>query len=222
MSETTTLIETSELSNDPIEGVEQVYKDVGQVLRPGTYHVVLQNPAGITFKSGRNKKGKPFTNLRNLSFQVVAGKTPDEVEGIQTGMTLRFQNSWIETIVRCILNEDALDEGLAPVSEAAQAVFLNQISTDETPFKIKVDWEAFNTELYNSELIRLAQTQDRSDPLEMAKQLATDDQTDEAGATATVAKSYTDFPTNAKTGALIAFKDGVRARPFIKHYFLAE
>ncbi len=67
---------------------------------------------------------------------------------------------------------------------------------------------------------------DREDPVEMAKQVANQQQKDEASAAATLASTYSDFPRNEKTGQYIgsiktAAGDEIRAQANVVRYFLA-
>ncbi len=221
------MIETKDLSSEVIPGQQEVFQNYGSVLPAGVYFVTLGDTTHIKFKSGRNKKGHPFTKLSGLTFRVVGDKNNEETEGCPVGATLRFQNSWIETIVNAIhtKTEIAESDGM-PLSETAQAAFLDQIATDKIPFKVKVDWKAFDTDTYNLILVELADTQDRDDPVKMAREVSTQEQRDEASAAATLASTYSDFPRNEKTGEYIGSiktADGneIRARADVVRYFLA-
>lgn len=222
------MIDTKDLSDEVIPGQQEVFANYGSVLPAGVYFVTLGDTTHVKLSSGSNKKGKPFTKLSGLTFRVVGDKNNEESEGTPVGATLRFQDSWIETIVNAVHTKTEIAESDdMPVSETAQAAFLDRIAKDKIAFKVKVDWKAFDTATYNALLVELADTQDREDPVKMAKEVSTQAQRDEAAAAATLATTYSDFPRNEKTGEYIgtiktAAGDEIRAQANVIRYFLAS
>ena len=220
------MIDTKDLSSEVIPGQQEVFANYGSVLPAGVYFVTMGDTTHIKMTSGRNKKGHPFTKLSGLTLRVVGDKNNEESKGTPIGQTLRFQDSWIETIVNCIYTKTQIAESDGmPLSETAQAAFLDQLATDKTPFKVKVDWKAFDTDTYNAILVDVTKTEDRDDPVKMAKEVSTQAQRDEAAAAATLARTYSDFPRNAKGVYIGSIKtaDGseVRAQANVVRYFLA-
>lgn len=220
-------IDKSDLTDELIPGIDEVYANYGSVLPAGVYTVNLGDTTHVKLTPGRNKKGHPYTKLAGLTFRVVGDKDGN-TEGAPVGATLRFQQSWIETIVNAVLTKTQIAEGtLVPRSTNAQADFLDTLAEKKVPFKVKVDWTAFDTAAYNSKLIELAETEDRQDPLAMAKQIADPAMKDEASEIATLAETYSDFPLNEETGeyvGAIELADGsqIRARAEVVRFFLAD
>ena len=168
------MIDTKDLSDEVIPGQQEVFANYGSVLPAGVYFVTLGDTTHIKLSPGRNKKDAPFTKLSGLTLRVVGDKNNEETEGTPIGRSLYFQDSWIETIVNAVYTKSVIaeSEGM-PLSETAQAKFLNTIADKEIAFKVKVDWKAFDTEKYNSLLVKFGKTADRDDPVEMAKQVTT-------------------------------------------------
>ncbi len=219
------MIGREELTDEVIPGIDQVYKDYGSVLPAAVYTVSLSDTTHIKYGPGVNKKGKPFTKLSGLTLRV-EGDRNGGVEGVPVGRTLPFQQAWMDEIVNTIYSKTELAAGAdVPRTTNAQAEFLETIAESGKTFKVKVDWSAFDSELYNSVLVELAETEDREDPIEAAKELATGKMKDEASNRATLAKTYADFPLNEKTGeriGVITTADGeIRARAEVVRYFLA-
>ncbi len=223
------MIDKSNLSDDPIAGIEEVYQTYGSVLKAGVFTFNLGDTTHLKLNHGKNPKGKPYTRLSGMTLRVVGDKTGN-TEGAPVGATLRFQQAWIEQIVNAVYNKAQIAAGDAPTSEKGQATFLDTVAEDKVCFKAKVDWNAFDVIAYNALLIELAETEDREDPLAMAKQMADQSQKDEASLAATLAESYTDFPQDANGNRLpfITVDEGeetertVRAQAKVVRYFLAE
>lgn len=225
------MIDKKDLTDEVIPGLEEVYANYGSVLPAGVYTVNLGDTTHITLTAGRNKKGKPYTALQGLTFRVVGDKD-GKTEGCPVGATLRFQKSWIETLVNAKLTKTqiATGEGV-PLTQIAQAEFLDALAEDKTDFKVKVDWKAFDTAAYNARLVELTESQERQDPIAFAKQSANPEQKNEASAIATLAETYSDFPLNEETGQYIGSitidKDTddervIRAQANVVRFFLAE
>lgn len=223
------MIDTSKLSDEVIPGLQEVYANYGQVLPAGVYRVTLGDTTHIKFYRGTNAKGKPYTSVNGMTFKV-AGDRNGNTDGVPVGATLRFQKAWIENIVNAVFTKSQIASGEGiPVSERAQGDFLNTLAENATQFTVKVDWDAFDTFAYNEVLVALTKTKDREDPIAMARQLASDDQTDEASAAATLAETYADFPLNeeADDGSRLSFivtedEREVRAQANVIRYFLAQ
>ncbi len=220
------MIDKSELSDEEIPGQQEVFQSYGSVLRAGVYQVTLGDTTHVKLGPGVNKKGRPFTKLSGLTYRVV-GDGDGEIEGVPVGTTLRFQQSWIETLVNAVFNKAQIAEGVGPITPVAQADFLDKLAADGTTFKVKVDWKAFDTFTYNRILVELTDSEDREDPIEAAKGAANAEMKAEASAAATLAKTYSDFPLNEKTGErqqFIKTSDGeeIRAQAEVVRYFLAS
>lgn len=221
------MIDKKDLTDEVIPGLEEVFANYGSVLPAGVYTVNLGDTTHVKLTSGRNKKGKPYTSLQGLTFRVVGDKNGD-TENCPVGATLRFQKSWIETLVNAVFDKAqiASGEGL-PLTQVAQAEFLDALAEEKTNFKVKVDWKAFDTSAYNAKLVELTESGDRQDPVAFAKQSANPAQKDEASAIATLAETYSDFPLNEKTGQYIGSittesGDIIRAQANVVRFFLAE
>ncbi len=218
------MIDTTELSDVQIPGVQEVYQDYGTVLRAGVYQVTLSDTTHVKLVPGVNKKGKPFTKLSGLTYRVVADGDGNE-DSVSVGRVLPYQQSWIETLVNGVLNKTQIADGQGPQTEKAQAGFLDTIAADGLRFKVKVDWKAFDTEVYNALLVELTDSEDREDPIEAAKGSATKAMKAEAAKAATLAETYSDFPLNEKTGERIGViktaTGEVRAKAEVVRYFLA-
>ncbi len=221
------MIDKKDLTDEVIPGLEEVYQNYGSVLPAGVYTVNLGDTTHIKLTAGRNKKGKPFTSLQGMTFRVVGDKT-GATENCPVGATLRFQKSWIETIVNAVFDKATIASGKGvPLTSKAQAEFLDKLATDKTDFKVKVDWKAFDTAAYNRKLVELTESGERQDPIAFAKQSANPDQKNEASAAATLAETYSDFPLNEKTGQYIGSittesGDVIRAQANVVRFFLAE
>ncbi len=221
------MIDKKDLTDELIPGIEEVYQNYGSVLPAGVYTVNLSDTTHVTMTSGRNKKGKPYTALQGLTFRVVGDKN-GATEDCPVGATLRFQKSWIETLVNGVLNKAQIASGEGvPLTQIAQAEFLDKLADDKTAFKVKVDWKAFDTAAYNRKLVELTESGDRQDPVAFAKQSANPAQKNEASAAATLAETYSDFPLNEKTNEYIGSittesGDVIRAQANVVRFFLAE
>ena len=221
------MIDKKDLTDEVIPGIEEVYQNYGSVLPAGVYTVNLDDTTHIKLTPGRNKKGRPFTSLQGLTFRVVGDKD-GATDDVPVGATLRFQKSWIETLVNAIFDKAQIAEGKGvPLTQIAQADFLDKLAADKTDFKVKVDWKAFDTETYNRVLVELTESGSRQDPVKFAKQAANQAQKDEASAAATLAETYSDFPLDEKTGKYISSitnkaGDKIRAQANVVRFFLAE
>lgn len=224
------MIDKKDLTDEVIPGLDEVYQNYGSVLPAGVYTVNLGDTTHVKLTSGRNKKGRPYTALSGLTFRVVGDKDGN-TEGVPVGSTLRFQKSWIETIVNAVFDKAQIASGKGvPLTQVAQADFLDTLAEDKTDFKVKVDWTAFDTATYNRVLVELAETGDRQDPVAMAKQAANPAQKAEASEAATLAETYSDFPFNEETGKYIGqieVEEGddirvIRAQANVVRFFLAE
>ena len=220
------MIDKTDLTDELIPGIDEVYQNYGSVLPAGIYTVALSDTTHVKLTPGVNKKGRPFTALGGLTYRVVGDKDGSE-ENCPVGTTLRFQKSWIETIVNAVLTKSEIAEGdNVPRTTKAQADFLDALAENGTTFKVKVDWTAFDVSKYNSVLVELAETEDREDPVEAAREMADSIMRTEASQRATLAKTYSDFPLNEKDGSRFGFistPDGdVRAQANVVRYFLAE
>ncbi len=149
-------------------------------------------------------------------------------DGVPVGSILRFQKTWIETLVNAIFSKTEIAEGAdVPRTTKAQAAFIDALAEEGTTFKVKVDWTAFDVDKYNDVLVELAETEDREDPIEAAREMASSQMRTEASNRATLAKTYSDFPLSpADDGTRLGFitTDGgdVRAQANVVRYFLAE
>ncbi len=222
------MIDTTDLTDEIIPGIDEVYKNYGTVLPAGVYTVAVSDTAHVKLTPGVNKKGRPFTALGGLTYRVVGDRNGNE-ENCPVGSILRFQKSWIETIVNAIFTKTEIADGAdVPRTTKAQALFLDTLAEKGTTFKVKVDWTAFDTAKYNNILVELAETEDRDDPIEAAKEMADGKMKAEASNRATLAKTYSDFPLDkaADDGTrlgVITTPDGeVRAQANVVRYFLAE
>jgi hypothetical protein len=221
------MIDTSNLSDEVIPGILEVYQNYGSVLPAGVYTVALSDTTHVKMTPGVNKKGRPFTALGGLTFRVTGDGDGNE-EGIPVGSILRFQKSWIETIVNAVFTKPQIASGEGvPISQKAQALFLDELAEKGTTFKVKVDWTAFDVAKYNEILVELAETEDREDPIEAARQMADSEMRAEASKAATLAETYSDFPLNENDGTRfgeIKTKGGntIRAQANVVRYFLAE
>lgn len=221
------MIDKKDLTDEVIPGLEEVYRNYGSVLPAGVYTVNLDDTTHIKLSPGRNKTGKPFTSLQGLTFRVVGDKD-GKTEDCPVGALLRFQKSWIETIVNAVFDKEKIASGEGvPMTQIAQADFLDNLAEKKIDFKVKVDWKAFDTATYNRVLVKLTESGSRQDPAKFAKQAANQAQRDEASAAATLAETYSDFPLNEKTGqylSTIKTKDGtpIRAQANVVRFFLAE
>ncbi len=219
------MIGREELTDEIIPGIDEAYTEYASTLPAGVYTVTLGDTTHIKYGPGINKKGKPFTKLSGLTLRVVGDRNGSE-ENCPVGRTLPFQQAWMDEIVNTIFSKSELAAGAdVPRSTNAQAEFLETLAESGKTFKVKVDWSAFDSEKYSAILVELAETADREDPVQAAKELATAKMKDEASNRATLAKTYADFPLNEKTGeriGVIATADGeVRARAEVVRYFLA-
>lgn len=220
------MIDLTDLTDEIIPGIDEVYKNYGSVLPAGVYTVAVADTAHVKLTPGVNKKGRPYTALGGLTYRVVGDKDGNE-ENCPVGSILRFQKSWIETIVNAIYSKTEIADGAdVPRTTKAQAQFLDTLAEEGTTFKVKVDWTAFDVDKYNSVLVELAETEDREDPIEAAKEMASSIMRTEASNRATLAKTYSDFPLNEKDGTRFGFittPDGeIRAQANVVRYFLAE
>ena len=220
------MIDTTDLTDEVIEGIDEVYKNYGTVLPAGVYTVAFSDTTHIKLSPGVNKKGKPFTRLSGLTLRVVGDRDGNVEDCNDVGRILRYQKSWMDTIVNSIFTKAELAAGAeVPRTTKAQAKFLDTLATEGTPLTVKVDWKAFDTPKFNTLLVELAETEDREDPIEAAKELATQAMKDEASERATLAKTYADFPLNETDGtrvSIISTPDGdVRAQVNVVRYFLA-
>lgn len=219
-------IDKSKLSSEVIPGITEVYANYGRVLPAGVYTVNVADTDHVKLTTGRNKKGKPYTAISGLTLRVI-GDADGKEEGVQVGSMLRFQKSWIETIVNAVFNKKQIAKGEGiPITEEAQADFIDGLATQKIALKVKVDWTAFDSEKYNDTLVELADTKDREDPVAMAKQAADAKMRAAASKAATLATTYSDFPLNEETGEYIGSFDTpngeIRAQANVVRYFLAE
>lgn len=220
------MIDKSNLSDEVIPGIQEVYQSYGSVLPAGVYTVQLSDTTHVKLTPGVNKKGRPFTALGGLTFRVTGDGDGNE-ENVPVGSILRFQKSWIETIVNAVFTKTQIASGEGvPITQKAQAEFLDTLAEEGTTFKVKVDWTAFDVDKYNETLVELAETEDREDPIEAARQMADSAMRAEASKAATLAETYSDFPLNEKDGTRFGFiqtaTGEVRAQANVVRYFLAE
>lgn len=225
------MIDTSKLSDEPIPGIEESYSSVGLTPPAGVYHVRLSSTDNVRMFFGETQAGRPFTSVQSLQYRILAGATLDETEGVPVGAVI-FDNNWMNTIVRSVYTLTQLrEDGVSPITPTKQAVFLDSLVETKTPIKVKVDWEAFDTELYNDTLILETKSEDYEEPLVIARQKATDEQKAKANKLATLARSFSDFPHDDAGNRIgeIEVKDDdgevirtVTARLKITRYFLAR
>ena len=98
------MIDTTDLTDELIPGIDEVYANYGSVLPAGVYTVAVADTAHVKLTPGVNKKGRPFTALGGLTYRVVGDKDGN-TEGVPVGSILRFQKTWIETLVNGIFSK---------------------------------------------------------------------------------------------------------------------
>lgn len=222
------MIDSTDLTDELIPGIDEVYANYGSVLPAGVYTVSVSDTTHVKLTPGVNKKGRPYTALGGLTYRVEGDKDGNTGEGVPVGSILRFQKTWIETLVNAFFSKTEIAAGAdVPRTTKAQAKFIDDLAENGTTMKVKVDWTAFDVDKYNRIMVELAETEDREDPIEAAKELADSKMKAEASTRATLAKTYSDFPLSpaddgTRLGSITTPDGEVRAQANVVRYFLAE
>jgi len=184
------MIDKSNLSNELIEGIQEVYLSCGQRRKPvpaGTYRVRITQIVEI-------RPNSKFVTFQ-INFQVVGearlkdGRVTEEYNGFF------ISRQWVTSALwngRSMASDLLQSAGIAtqPRSNREMEKAIQQIQETGEFLTVKVDWEGFSKALWDRKLKELTGATDST----QARNQATKAQKTQASRFATRARSYRDFP----------------------------
>ena len=187
------MIDKSKLSNEKIEGIQEVYLSYGQRGKPappGIYRVriaeireVRSNSRFVTFQIDFRVVGEARLN---------DGRVTEEYDGFS------IPRQWVTSATRGNGRSAVLDLlrssgiGTQPRSNREMEKAILQIRETGELLTVKVDWEGFSKALWDRKLKELTGATDST----QARDRATKAQKTQASRFAVRARSYRDFPDN--------------------------
>ena len=187
------MIDKSNLSNEVIPGIQEVYLSYGQRRKPvppGTYRVSIPEILDV-------RSGSRFVTFQ-INFQVVgearlnSGRVTEEYDGFP------ISRQWVTSAPLgrnpSMASELLRSAGIAtqPRSNREMEKAIFQIRATGELLTVKVGWEGFSKALWNRKLIELTGAADST----QARDRATKAQKKQASRFAVRARSYRDFPDN--------------------------